>query len=906
MRKVVQMLGGALLALGLTACPGDDDDDKKPQDTDTISGTVTAPAGGSIIGTELAACFVVDGQCDTESPKTRLQLLQGSGTSATYKFDNMAAGQYLLIAIKDTNKNNELDSGDYVGFYGNSLGALPVKPPAKAINISMTVYTGGSSTGISGTVTAPAGGSISGTQLVACFVSNGACVASHTNTRQVTLSGSGSNATYSFDTLAAGEYTLVAYKDINSNGQVDNGDYEGFYTTNGTSATPISSPAQGANIFMKVRGSGGTTTPPAGVTFLRPSDFSGGSATVTLQGLSSTERVAVIPVHASQTLTVDGLRYTLNTSGVVSQSVTDSDAVALPRADLAPSVPHTGDEKTAHHDAHLAQLSKGLRDVETLRRAGAQTLGAKGTVRSQALDNCAAPYTVGSKTCSFWINNNGSQTRITATLRHSSANAYWFVQNEDASEFTSSELQSLANDFESKVVPIDNRYFGNFADVDNNQKILIVFSRLLGPQGLLGYVMPLDLFDDSEAYPATGTHSNEGDIFYAATPSTLGSAYPRTNYFSTVMPSTMVHELKHLIATGRRLTADNLPEELWIEEGSAMAAQQLAGLGTQVGEIQPYTRYAMAAPQNYRVVHESRPSSQDEGLGIYGYNYLFIWRAAQAVGHDTFWKNWTGGPGKGISNLEVHTGKPFSELMLDWAAALALDHSNLIAGYDYDTFSLRDSSFVKLGYSTLQSGVSGTARSMAYHVGRGTGSNASINIQVSNSANPYAVVLRLPGALPWSPSGGGGTTTPTSVSGTVRAPTGGSVANTIVRACHVVAGACDSASSFSTGGQFPSTTTSSSSPYSLTVQPASYIFTAAKDVNGDGVLNAGDYAGCYGASISACNVVNVSAARTGIDITMTPYTGLSGLITQVLPPEQMKLRLLGARALLPQLLAETH
>ncbi|QRK12031.1 carboxypeptidase regulatory-like domain-containing protein [Archangium violaceum] len=751
MRKVVQIVGGALLALGLTACPDSDEDkDKDTTSTgNTISGTVKAPAGGSIISTELVACFVVDGQCDVESSKTRLQVLQGMGTSASYKFDNLSAGQYLLIALKDTNKNNEFDPGDYVGVYGNSLGAVAVKPPAQNINITMTVNTETANTGISGTVTAPAGGSISGTQVVACFVSGGACVPDHSNTRQVTLSGTGSSGTYSFSSLAAGQYTLVAYKDINVNSQVDDGDYEGFYTTTGTSASPVTSPAQGVNIFLRVRG-GGTTTPPPGVTFLRPSDFSGGSATVTLQGLSPTERVAVIPVHASQSSTVDGLRYTLNTTGVLAQTLTDSGVAALPRSDLEPAVPDTGDEKAAHQEAHLTRLSKGLRDVETLRRGGARTLGARGTVRAQALDNCAAPYTVGSKACSFWISNGSSQTRITATLRHSSPNAYWFVQNEDTSEFSSSELQSLANDFETRVIPSDNRYFGDFADVDNNQKILIVFSRLLGPQGLLGYVLPLDLYDDANAYPATGTHSNEGDIFYAATPGTLGSVYSRSSYFSTVMPATMVHELKHLIATGRRHTADNLPEELWIEEGSAMAAQQLAGLGTQVGEMQPYARYALAAPQNYRVVHASRPSSHDEGLGIYGYNFLFVWRAAQAVGHDTFWRNWTAGPGRGISNLEVHTGKPFSELMLDWAAALALDHAHLIDGYDYDTFNLRDGSWTSLGYGTLQSGVSGTTRSMAYHVGRGTGANASITLQVSNGANPHAVVLRLPGALPSS------------------------------------------------------------------------------------------------------------------------------------------------------------
>ena len=56
------------------------------------------------------------------------------------------------------------------------------------------------------------------------------------------------------------------------------------------------------------------------------------------------------------------------------------------------------------------------------------------------------------------------------------------------------------------------------------------------------------------------------------------------------MPSTMVHELKHLIATGRRILAGNDVEDLWIEEGSAMAAQQLAGMGTEVNEVEGYVQ----------------------------------------------------------------------------------------------------------------------------------------------------------------------------------------------------------------------------------------------------------------------------------------------------------------------------
>ncbi|MDY7226653.1 hypothetical protein [Hyalangium rubrum] len=740
----MRLVTSGVVALCLAGCPGEEpgEGDEDTLIPGTLSGAVTAPNGGTIAGTQVLVCFVVGGRCDTASPNTKSLTLQGTGVSAPYSVANLASGQYLVVAAKDTNTNDELDSGDYEGVYGNGQGAVAVTPPARNINITMAVS---SNQTIRGTVTAPANGDVAGTQVTACFISAGQCVSTHANTRKMTVSGSGASASFSFS-LPPGQYAVTATKDVNGNSLADSGDYEGAYTTGGVDPTPVIPPMQNLGILLRVKGN--TVPLPSNVQYLRPTDFTGGSATVTLQGLSATERVAVIPVHASQSLTVDGLNYTVNTTGVLAQDVSSPEAEAFSPVPLAPLALQARTGMRAHQEAHLAKMEKDLRDVRALRQAGAATLGAPGTVSSLAIDNCAGPYTVDTKTCRFWIDTSTGQTQITATLKRVSTNAYWFVQNEDLSDFSSAELQSLANDFETRVVPPDRQYFGNFADVDGNQKILIVFSRLLAPQGLLGYVKPLDLFDDAVAFPETGVHSNEGDIFYAATPGSFGGQIPRTSYFSVVMPATMVHELKHLIATGRRLTSDQFPEELWIEEGSAMAAQQLAGLGSQVDEIQGYAEPCLSSPQSVRVVYESRPSGALEGQCIYGYNFLLVWRAAQKKGHANFWKNWVMGPGSGIANLEAHTGTPFSELMMDWAATLALDHANYATGYDYDSFNLRDGSWGRLGAVGLQSGTSGRARSMSYLVGRGTGGNANITINVTNGAAPHVVILRLPGVLP--------------------------------------------------------------------------------------------------------------------------------------------------------------
>jgi|GEM_PF-1436927 len=722
---------------------------------------------------------------------------------------------------------------------------------------------------IRGTVSMPSGVSLGGTEVVACFVVNNQCDANSANTKAQVLQGSGSSASYSFENLAAGQYAVVALKDVNNNNEFDEGDYSGFYN-GGTLATAVTPPAQGVNVSLQVKRP--ETTPSSeAIKFLRPRDFVGGRATVSFTSLGTQERVAVIPVHASQSLGVDGFQYSISASGVTAQNVmpgfeeqgVDTQAQGLQAEE--PATVRTG--------AHLRQLDASLQWTRRLQQAGARPLSGAGRVSLQqtSLGKCPAPYTVGSRQCNFWILLNDSQQQITATLRYSSANAYWFVQNEDASDFSQAELQGLANDFENKVVPVNRQYFGNFSDVDGNGKVFIVFSRLLGPEGLLGYVLPADLYSDAETAPQ-GIRSNEGDIFYAATPSTL-NGMTRSSYFGVTMPSTMVHELKHQIAISTRaLSVPERPlEELWIEEGSAMAAQQLANLGSQVNEVQGYARFGLAAPQDYRVVHASRPEGFEEGLGIYGYNFLLIWRAAEKKGHANFWKSWVAGPTSGVANLEFHTGLPFAEQMLDWAPTLMLDDTGLLPGYNYQGFNLRDGSWATLGYGRLGTSATGTARSMSYWVGRGTGGAASVTVQAVNSAQPYAVVMRLPGTLPYSTW---------NLSGSVSAPTGASLQGSTLVACHVVNGQCNENSFKTKGGTF--STTSQRSNYTLTVEPGDYILYAYKDMNGDGKPNAGDYYGCYGTAIG-CSTFRVSSDMTGLNVQMAVRTSLVGDATAALP-----------------------
>lgn len=111
--------------------------------------------------------------------------------------------------------------------------------------------------GISGTVTAPAGGDVSNTVVLAC--PNGSCDDPATQNVVVDTSGA-----YSFTGLSTTtQYGVFAYKDNTGSDTLANGDYYGFYTTDGTQPAPVTPPQTGINITMTVYSDGsGTNTPP--------------------------------------------------------------------------------------------------------------------------------------------------------------------------------------------------------------------------------------------------------------------------------------------------------------------------------------------------------------------------------------------------------------------------------------------------------------------------------------------------------------------------------------------------------------------------------------------------------------------------------------------------------------------
>ncbi len=105
----------------------------------------------------------------------------------------------------------------------------------------------------SGTVTAPNGGSITNTLVGACPVSGTTYDCTASGTVVVKITASGPSAMYSIPNVPAGSYVVSAQHDLNGDGQLGNGDYEGCYDANNNGQCDVVQPPKtNVNVTLSI------------------------------------------------------------------------------------------------------------------------------------------------------------------------------------------------------------------------------------------------------------------------------------------------------------------------------------------------------------------------------------------------------------------------------------------------------------------------------------------------------------------------------------------------------------------------------------------------------------------------------------------------------------------------------
>lgn len=191
--------------------------------------------------------------CEDDNSKF-VQIAQGQD-NATFEIKDLASGKYGLLAWKDNNANMHLDAGDAVGILSSDgEQADLIAPPKKDIILEVHVLTDSDGNtidegSIAGTITAPSQYDVSGAVVIACQWDGETCMESTSQVVEVTAQG-----TYQFTGLTPEQYFIIAWKDENHNGQIDEGDLYGMHNSNGSSASVLP-PSDNVNVAMAVVGS---------------------------------------------------------------------------------------------------------------------------------------------------------------------------------------------------------------------------------------------------------------------------------------------------------------------------------------------------------------------------------------------------------------------------------------------------------------------------------------------------------------------------------------------------------------------------------------------------------------------------------------------------------------------------
>lgn len=287
----------------------------------------------------------------------------------------------------------------------------------------------------------------------------------------------------------------------------------------------------------------------------------------------------VVPFHASQ---VQGERLIVEISG---ERITAGAAQSLARQ---PTSPETllEPEVVAGWEMHESLHARQTRAVEPmLARLGA-TLSLSPGVASPRTDLGGTNASVGQL---VQINANALGPACTAddsrTGRVEAITDHAILVGDIANPsggFTRADYEEFGQQFDDLVYPTVTEYFAEPTDIDDNEKVVIFFTRavneLTGPddEGFVGgFFWARDLFPIADC----GV-SNAGEIFFILAPDPNAEAshiaHSRERVFNQGV-ATIGHEFQHLINAGRRIYVNGASrfEESWLDEGLSHIAEEL-------------------------------------------------------------------------------------------------------------------------------------------------------------------------------------------------------------------------------------------------------------------------------------------------------------------------------------------
>ena len=446
----------------------------------------------------------------------------------------------------------------------------------------------------------------------------------------------------------------------------------------------------------------GQSAPVAGATTLRVQGGPTGSENVLV--LTDTATVSV-SAKTSYTVAATGVGAAGAVSPPASSLSPDPNAVFAPRLDMSFGM--------RLNDASRARLRRGFSAARSMLAARASSPVGRSSSLSLGVPNVGdlININVGSDACDTLV---PGVARVVAI----STRAIVLADTLNPSGgFSTADYQRFAARFDTLVYPIDVANFGVPGDIDQNQRVILLFTKSvneLTPRNSTSYVG--GFFFDRDLFPITDSPqfsgckgSNVGELFYLLAPDPNGQVngnVRRTGFVDSVTTSVLAHEFQHLINASRRLYVNTTAEDFevtWLNEGLSHIAEELlfyheAGLGPRQNidvnllRSNAVVRGAFNSDQSSNVARyqlylqapsDNSPLRLDDSLETRGATWDFLRYAADrkagtagASADVATWQALVNSPTNGVPNLRAVFGTDLAGWLRDWAVSHYADDLN--------------------------------------------------------------------------------------------------------------------------------------------------------------------------------------------------------------------------------------
>jgi hypothetical protein len=279
--------------------------------------------------------------------------------------------------------------------------------------------------------------------------------------------------------------------------------------------------------------------------------------------------------------------------------------------------------------------------------------------------------------------------KITAEVKAISNRAiiYQDVQA-PANGFATADFEQFGRIFDDPIYPTDVEVFGQPSDIDQNAKIIILFTPKvngLTPRSeasfIAGYFYGCDLVTAARC-----SDTNRAEIFYSMVPDPEGTFSGRRskNDVLRTVPGVLAHEFQHMINFARK---NESLDVLWLSEALAHAAEDIVGAaflgrgdnitGTefQHPNFDRANRY-LRQVSSTAMISEASPGS----LEMRGAAWLFLKYISGHYGENDLLGRLTRSSRTGAANVIAETGQDWGKLFGDFAVAVWADEATELQG----------------------------------------------------------------------------------------------------------------------------------------------------------------------------------------------------------------------------------